>query len=196
MAVTTVANLGSNLAAISKYGGGKIYVTDGLTAGSGNVYDLGEIAEAGLYVKDSAKYDSITNEAGVTVKRLPGDSKIDAYFEGILLQSHKALIDALNTLSKVTRLRILWQSSKYQDVGGKTQLVYIPNAKLVLNLELKSGTKKPPFHFEIDTAPDTIATTAADFGIAGATRSISAPVLAADSITVPAIGDFFTITEV
>lgn len=153
--MATVGVGAKNSAAVVKYGGGVIWAYDTTNT---KLYNLGEVQESTISVKDTAgKPETVLNEAGETVATIAADSKIEGEFSGLLMQSDSDTINMIMGLNGQT-VKMLYQSTKRQGINGsKTQFIYIPKAVNKMNFELKSGTKRIPFSFELYVADTDVA---------------------------------------
>lgn len=142
--------LGKKPGAVIKLGGGDLQfkvVADNnqatLDVNTG-MSNFGYLQESTLTDQESNP-DILRDETGAIVGILDGDITVE--FTGLFMQTDKDLIDQIKAL-RGQFICLKYTMGKIVDAGvTKTQTLVIPCCKVVRNLEVKTGTKRPPFRF-------------------------------------------------
>lgn len=144
--------LGKKIGAVIKLGGGDLQFKE-VPDNNQATLDLATALSNPGYIQEStlkdeeANPDIVRDETGNVVTLVEGD--LTAEFSGLFMQTDKDLIDAIKGL-RGKFVAIKYTMGKINDAGVmKTQTLIIPCAKLVRNIEVKSGTKRIPFRFVI-----------------------------------------------
>ncbi len=108
-----------------------------------NVDTLGYIAET-TFNYDKPMED-VVDETGNLVASLPGMANVK--FSGLLLQSGVLLLDFLRDNSEDKFYQMYYKMTPTDGMDGKTQELFAGIVKVKPLIEVKSGTRRPPFEF-------------------------------------------------